>query len=173
VAALGLTLAGVVLVVAGDLRGVRTSLWHLGGVFSAFASGVAITSIRAVRRSGADGPSESSWTVFASFTGLGLLATLPAVFGPFGRWVTPAPFDWVLILVVGVLSVIAQLIMTEALEHLTGTTMGIIHQLTVVVAMALGILFLGERLTTWSAAGSALTIAGVVWTALAAGQGRR
>ncbi len=174
VAALALTLVGVVFVVAGDLRGMRTSLWHIGSVFSAIASGIAITSIRAVRRPTTDGQAtESSWTVFASFTGLGLLATLPAVFGPLGRWVTPTPFDWVMILVVGILSVIAQLIMTEALEHLTGTTMGIIHQLTVVVAMTCGILFLGERLTVWSAVGSALTVAGVVWTALAAGQGRR
>jgi drug/metabolite transporter (DMT)-like permease len=165
--ALVLTLLGVVCVVSGSLRGVQNGIWALAGVFSAFASGVAITSIRAVRRRSADGAgTESSWTVFASFTGFGLLTTLPAVFGPLGRWVTPTPYDWGVLAGVGVISVVAQLLMTQALEHVTGATMGIIHQLTVVVALMCGVLFLGERLTGWSLVGTFLTVSGVAWTVL-------
>jgi drug/metabolite transporter (DMT)-like permease len=166
--ALLLTLLGVVCVVSGSLRAADNGIWALAGVFSAFASGVAVTSIRAVRRRSAEGASESSWTVFASFTGFGLLVTLPAVFGPLGRWVTPSPFDWGVLAGVGVLSVVAQLMMTQALEHITGATMGIIHQLTVVVAMLCGVLFLDERLTGWSLVGAILTVSGVAWTVLTA-----
>jgi drug/metabolite transporter (DMT)-like permease len=164
--ALALTLLGVVCVVSGSLRSAHNGTWALAGVFSAMASGVAVTSIRAVRRRSADGASESSWTVFASFTGFGLLVTLPAVFGPLGHWVTPSPFEWGVLAGVGVLSVGAQLLMTQALEHVTGATMGIIHQLTVVVALLCGVLFLGERLTGWSLIGAVLTVSGVAWTVL-------
>jgi drug/metabolite transporter (DMT)-like permease len=166
--ALVLTLLGVVGVVGGSLRTVHNGVWALAGVFSAMASGVAITSIRAVRRRSADGAGESAWTVFASFTGFGLLVTLPGVFGPLGRWVTPLASDWGILAAVAVLSVVAQLLMTQALEHVTGATMGIIHQLTVIVAMLCGVLFLGERLAGWSLVGSVLTVSGVAWTVLTA-----
>jgi drug/metabolite transporter (DMT)-like permease len=94
--------------------------------------------------------------------------TLPGVFGPVGQWVTPTPFDWGVLVGVGVLSVVAQLLMTQALEHVTGSTMGIIHQLAVVVALACGVLFMDERLTTWSLIGAVLTLSGVAWTVLTA-----
>jgi S-adenosylmethionine uptake transporter len=132
------------------------------------ASGIAVTSIRAVRRPTTDGTaSESSWTVFASFTGLGLLATLPGVVGPFGRWVTPTLLEWALLLGVGSLSIVAQLLMTRALEHVTGATMGIIHQLTVVFTLVCGVLVFGERLGGWALFGSLLTLSGVAWTVVA------
>jgi drug/metabolite transporter (DMT)-like permease len=166
--ALALTLLGVVCVVSGSLRSVNSGMWALAGVFSAMASGVAITSIRAVRRRSVDGAGESSWTVFASFTGFGLLVTLPGVFGPLGHWVTPSAWDWGILAGVAVLSVVAQLMMTQALEHATGATMGIIHQLTVVVAMICGVLFLGEHLAGWSLLGAVLTVSGVAWTVLTA-----
>jgi drug/metabolite transporter (DMT)-like permease len=164
--ALVLTLLGVSCVVGGSLRALHGGIWALAGAFSAVASGVAVTSIRAVRRRAPDGSSEGSWTVFASFTGFGLLVTLPGVFGPLGRWVTPSLFDWGVLAGVGVLSVVAQLLMTKALEHVTGATMGIIHQLTVVVSVGCGVLFLGERPTGWSLLGAILTVSGVAWTVL-------
>src|SRR6185436_3177561 len=160
--ALALTLLGVVCVVGGSLHAVHDGAWAIAGVFSAMCSGLAITSIRAVRRRGTQG-AESSWTVFASFTGFGLLVTLPGVFGPLGHWVTPAPFDWAVLFAVGVLSVGAQLLMTRALEHVTGATMGIIHQLAVVVALLGGVLFLGEHLWGWPLVGTVLTVSGVAW----------
>lgn len=166
--ALALTLLGVACVVGGSLQATHGGIWSLAGALSAVASGVAVTSIRAVRRRGADGSSESSWTVFASFTGFGLLVTLPGVFGPLGHWVTPSPFELGVLAGVGVLSVGAQLLMTQALEHVTGATMGIIHQLAVVVALVSGVLFMDERLTGWSLLGAVLTLSGVAWTVLTA-----
>ena len=173
VAALSLTLLGVVFVVAGSVGRIPAGAWTLVGVFSAIASGVAVTSIRAVRRRGPDGAvGESSWTVFASFTVFGALVTLPAVIEPVGRWVTPTPAVWAVLLAVGGLSVAAQLMMTNALEHLTAATTGVINQLTVLVSMSAGLLFFHERVTGWALFGSVLTISGVAWAVVASARTR-
>ena len=60
--------------------------WDLVAVLSAVFAGMAVTAIRAARRSGDDGtPAESYWSVFASFTLVGVVATLPPVLPPFGQ----------------------------------------------------------------------------------------
>ena len=158
--ALGLTLSGVVLVM-GNARSLQLGLWQAVGVFSAITSGLAVTSIRAARQTGRDGlPGESSWTVFGSFTGLGLLATLPAMGG---HWVPPTVPEWSLLLFVAVTSIAAQLLMTHALAHVTAVASGIILQLTVVLALAGGVVLFGEPLSPAEIAGSLLTMAGVAW----------
>ncbi len=168
VAAIGVTTAGVALVVGAPRGGLGVGLWELVGLFSAATSAMAVTAIRAVRRQGPGGEAgEGHWTVFASFTTLGMLATLPGVVGPLGAWVPPSGGDWLLLLGTAGFSIAAQLIMTKALEHVTATASGIVHQLTVVLALAGGILFFGETLDLRAALGSALTIAGVVWVVLA------
>lgn len=166
VGALALTIAGVVCVVGSSVRALENGVWAIAGVASAVCSGVAVTSIRAVRRRGAAAV-ESSWTVFASFTAFGLLTALPGVFGPFGRWVTPTAVEWGVLASVGLMSVGAQLLMTQALEHVTGATVGIVQQLAVVVTLLCGVLFMGERLTGWAMIGSVLTMSGVAWTVVA------
>ena len=161
--ALLLTLAGVVLIVgSGGVRPV--SGWDLLGELSALSAGMAVTAIRAARRTGNDGtPAESHWSVFASFTLLGVVATLPPVVPPLGHWVAPSARQWLLLLGVAATSVWAQLIMTRALKHVTATAMGIIHQVTVVLTVLGGILFFGEVMTLRSAIGSAITVVGVLW----------
>jgi drug/metabolite transporter (DMT)-like permease len=162
--ALPLTLGGVALIVgvsAADLR--AGGAWGAGlGVLSAVASGVAVTSVRAARRKVAEGPpAETAWSVFASFTGLGLLVTIPSVLPPLGHWVAPTAGEWALLLGVGATSVGGQVIMTEALQHLGGASAGVISQLTAVLTIAAGVFFLGEPLTAGFTAGAALTLAGV------------
>jgi drug/metabolite transporter (DMT)-like permease len=169
--ALPLTLAGVALIV-----GVRVADLHRGtgegailGVLSAVASGVAVTSVRAARRQLADGPpAETAWAVFASFTTLGMLVTLPSVLPPLGRWVAPTAREWAELAGVGATSVAAQVIMSEALQHLGGASAGIISQLTVVLTIAAGALFLAEPLSATFLAGAALTLSGVALAVLAA-----
>ncbi len=170
VATLALTLVGVALVLGGQLHSLRAGFWEGVGIFSAITSGMAVTSIRAVRRVPTDGIlAENSWTVFASFTTLGALATLPGVLPPFGRWVSPSSVDWAFLGVLALLSISAQLLMTRALAQVTAATSGIIHQLTVVIAMLGGVLFFGEHLTPGALAGSVLTMLGVAGTMLTAG----
>jgi drug/metabolite transporter (DMT)-like permease len=163
--ALSLTLGGVVVIV-----GVRELTLHAWrgealGILSAILSGVAVTAIRASRRTTAGGtPPETAWSVFFSFTLLGSLVSTPWVFPPLGHWVTPTGAEWALLLGVGAVSVGAQVIMTEAIGHLTGVQSGIISQLTVPMTVALGLGFLGESLTASFAAGAALIVGGVVLT---------
>ena len=165
--ALGMTLAGVVLLASGQAHGWRLGGWELLATLSAVLSGMAITSIRATRRESADGtPSENSWTVFASFTTVGLFATLPSVLPPFGAWVAPSAREWGLLVLCGLLSVAAQILMTSALGRLTAVALGILQQATVVLAMAGGMVFFAEKLSLRGAAGSLLTMAGVLWSVI-------
>ena len=167
VGALALTLVGVALVTSGQAQGWRLGGWELVATLSAVLSGMAITSIRATRMPSADGaPGENSWTVFASFTTVGLLATLPTVLPPFGAWLAPTAHDWALLAVCGLLSVGAQILMTSALGRLTAVGLGILQQATVVLAMVGGIALFGEKLSTRGAAGSVITMTGVVWSVL-------
>ena len=168
-AALAFTLAGVSVIVGMRHLTFHGSLGEVLGVLSAIGSGIAVTSIRAARRERDDGvPPETTWSVFFSFTFLGALVTLPNVLSPFGAWVPPSPGEWALLAGVAGTSVGAQLIMTQALRHLTGVQSGIIAQLTVPMAVALGIVFLGETLTPTFLFGAALTLSGVMLTILSA-----
>ena len=165
--ALALTLVGVGLVTSGRAGEWRLGKWEIVAAFSAVLSGMAITSIRATRRQTGDGsPSENTWTVFASFTLLGFLATLPTVVPPVGSWVSPTSRQWLLLIVCGLLSVGAQLLMTSALGKLTAVGLGIVQQITVVRTMAGGLLFFGEAIGVRGAAGSIITVAGVLWSML-------
>jgi drug/metabolite transporter (DMT)-like permease len=162
--ALPLTLVGVTLIVG--LRpseiGAREGVGPFLGLLSAVLSGVAVTSIRAARRVLPDGPQpETVWSVFFSFTGIGLLVTLPAVLPPFGAWVRPSPGDWALLVGVGVSSVLAQLLLSEALQHLRVGAAGIITQLTSVLTIGAGALVLGEPLSPSFLSGALLTLSGV------------
>jgi drug/metabolite transporter (DMT)-like permease len=167
--ALPLTLGGVALII-----GVRAGQLHaaggaLLGVLSAITSGVAVTAIRAARRERDDGqPSETAWSVFLSFTTLGALVTLPSVLPPFGHWVAPSGREWALLAAVGATSVIAQIILTASLRHVSGATAGIISQLTVLFAVAGGALLFGDPVTVSFAIGGALTLTGVALTVLGA-----
>jgi drug/metabolite transporter (DMT)-like permease len=165
--ALPVTLAGVALIVGVRLSDLHASVGQLLGLSSAVLSGVAVTSIRAARREVAHGPpAETAWSVFFSFTALGLLVTIPAIAPPFGHWVTPTSRDWALLLGVGLSSVVAQVLMTEALRHVRVGTAGVISQLTAVGAIGAGALFLGDALSPGFLAGATLTLGGVAFAIL-------
>jgi drug/metabolite transporter (DMT)-like permease len=175
--ALALTAVGVVLVVGRGAAVAGASAtgsghWQVGwweavGIFSAITTGIAITSIRAVRRPRADGQAiEGSWTVFFSFTALGLGSTLPWVVG---RWVAPTPREWLILLAAALTSIAAQLAMTRALAHVTAVGSGVVLQLTPVLTLLGGVVLFGEVLSWRALVGAFLTMAGVVWMVLAAG----
>lgn len=166
--ALALTLAGVALVTSGRAHAWRLGVWEMLGVLSAVFSGLAVTSIRATRRHDSDGqPGEGSWTVFASFTLIGSLITLPTVFSPIGAWVAPSREAWIVLVACALLSVLAQLLMTSALGRLTTVGLGIIQQVTVVLSLLGGWLLFREPIGLRGAIGSLLTISGVLWSVIA------
>lgn len=152
---LAAALAGVVLVARGDGEGgwLHFGAWEAAGLASAVLSGAAVAAIRAARRT------EGSWSIYGSLTLFGLLATGPFAIASFR---TPTPRQWLLLAAVGATSVAAQLLMTHAYRWVTNLQAGVIMQLTVVLSLLIGVLFLGDRLTPPQLFGSALTVAGVL-----------
>jgi drug/metabolite transporter (DMT)-like permease len=150
-----IALAGVVLVVhahaaPGDKLGFGR--WEMTAVFSAMASGAAVTAMRAARRG------ENSWSVYASFCLLGLIVNTPLALA---HWRTPDAHDWAALIAVAVLAMGAQILLTFSLKWVDAMTVGVISQLAVLVSMLLGALFLHERIGALAAAGAVLTISGV------------
>jgi drug/metabolite transporter (DMT)-like permease len=139
-------------------------LWSAVGLLSAALSGAAVTAIRAARRT------ESSWAVYMSFNAVGLVATLPFALT---AWTWPDARGWLALAAVGAFSTLGQLLMTYAYRWVDNLRQGVLAQLAVFVAMALGAAFLGEPLTAGSVLGSLLTVAGVVAVVALAGRGAR
>ena len=154
--ALAVALVGVSLVVRagagpGELR--VTGPWVAGALLSAALSGAALTAIRMARRT------EGSWAIYTSFNGLGLAVTLPFALL---AWRAPDLPATAALLGVGIASMAAQLLMTHAYRWVDNLRAGVVSQLAVFVAMLLGALVLGDRVTPLALLGSLLTVAGVV-----------
>lgn len=154
-------LAGMALAAGGGGSGHGADLggllhfdpWELAALGSSVLAGAALAAIRAARRT------EGSWAIYGSFSLFGLVATAPFGIATFRA---PTAGEWLLLAVVGTSSVAAQLLMTYAYRWVTNLQAGVMMQLTVVLTMSLGALFLGDRLTGLQLAGSALTIGGVL-----------
>ncbi|MCM2270639.1 MAG: DMT family transporter [Thermoanaerobaculia bacterium] len=147
----GIALASGALAAPGG--GLRLGTWEAVALVSSILSGVAVTAIRAARRS------EGSWAIYGSFTLCGALVTAPFALAVW-RW--PDAREWALLIVVGLASVAAQLLMTHAYRWVDNLQAGVILQLNVVATMAIGAALLGERLAPSQLAGATLALAGVV-----------
>lgn len=156
---LAAALTGLFFVATGDLGAgplLDLGVWSIVGVGSSVLTGAALTAIRAARRS------EGSWSIYGSFSLCGLLAAAPFALATW-RW--PTPVEWLLLVFIGVISVVAQLLMTWSYRWVTNLQAGVISQLTVVVSMLLSVIFLGDRLTPLQLLGSVLTLGGVIGVA--------
>ena len=162
--ALGLTTVGVVMVMLGTAPAGSLVLgrWQLVGVLSAMLSGAAVATIREVRKT------DGSWEIFAAFCAAGAaICVVPAV----RDWIAPTPREWLVLTVVGLTSVVGQLLMTYALRYVRAAVGGVIAQLTPVTSLALGWAILGDRIGGLALAGAVLTLVGVsVGGYLAAGR---
>lgn len=153
---LAAALLGLTLTVTGDPGSdtpFRFGVWEMAGMASGVLSGAAVTAIRAARRT------EGSWAVYGSFSLCGLLAAAPFALPGFRA---PTLREWLLLAAVGGASVVAQLLMTWAYRWVTNLEAGVISQLTVVISMLLGVVFLDDRLTPLQVLGGALALGGVV-----------
>jgi drug/metabolite transporter (DMT)-like permease len=151
VALVGMALASGAL--AQPAAGFRIGLWEGVALLSAILAGAAVAAIRAARRS------ESSWSIYASFSLCGAALTAPFALAGW-RW--PDAREWALLAVVGGTSVAAQLLMTHAYRWVTNLQAGVVLQLNVVVTMALGVVLLGERLAPSQLVGAFLALGGVI-----------
>lgn len=152
--ALSLTSLGVgcVIVASAPAGALTLGPWQLAGIASAILSGAAVATIRQVRRT--DGP----WEIFLSFCAVGALFTAPQTWL---GWVQPDAQQWGLLLLVGALSVAAQVLMTYALRWVRAALAGVIAQLTPVFCLALGWLLFDERLGPLGLFGAGITLVGV------------
>ena len=149
-------LAGVFLVVRanarpGDVLGF--GMWELVGLCSGILSGAAVSAMRAARQG------ENSWAVYTSFCLLGTLLTAPLALA---TWKNPTAAEWVSLAATSLFAIGAQLLLTFSLRWVDAMTVGVISQLAVIVSMALGATFIGERISGMAALGAAITIGGVV-----------
>jgi drug/metabolite transporter (DMT)-like permease len=153
VGAMVVALTGVVLVVVGQGHSLGGAyVWQAIALSSAVMSGGAVTAIRAARRT------DGAWEVFGAFCVVGMVVAAPFMIG---SWHRPDTHEWALLLGVGVSATGAQMLMTHALLAVSATTAGVIQQFTVVAALGLGHLVLGDPLSSLSFVGATLTILGV------------
>ena len=151
-----IALSGVALVTGAFARGglfAGFGRWELAGFVSAILSGAAVAAIRAARRT------ESSWSIYGSFSLFGLVATAPFALA---GWRTPTAREWLWLGLVGATSIAAQMSMTFAYRWVTNVQSGAFSQVTVILAYAMGALFLGEPYGPPQIAGSLLTLVGVL-----------
>jgi drug/metabolite transporter (DMT)-like permease len=145
--------AGVFLVV-GPGSGTPGFGWgELAGLASAFLGAGAVTSIRALRAT------DNAPTIFFAFCLGGLVVSAPL---SLGAWPAGAG-TWALAVAVGVLSFLAQLLMTEAYGALTVAEAALWQQLTPVASFLWAMALLGERLSTLAALGVLLGGVGVAY----------
>lgn len=156
--ALTVTTTGVAVVIVASAPPGAVALgpWQLVGILSSVLSGAAVATIREVRKT------DGAWEIFCAFCIAGALFTgVPAS----RHLIAPTAVEWIMLLGVGVTSVAAQLMMTQALRDLPAAAAGVLFQLTPVSAMVLGRIFFGERPVALAIAGAAVTLGGVAWGA--------
>ena len=152
--ALAIASAGVFLVLGGGQASFQLGTGEVLGLVSAVFGGAAVTAIRVLRGT----VNVPAPTVFFAFAVGGILVGLPASGGP---WPS-SPGAWLAALGVGVTAFLAQLAMTEAYGQLSVPEAAIWQQLTPIASYLWGFV-LGETITTTTAIGILLGVAGVVY----------
>lgn len=136
----------------------RISYLYLGiGIASAFISGIAYNAIMKCRNT------DHPVTVVLYFP---LLAT--PVMGTACvavEWVTPRGVEWILLLLMGIFTQLAQIYMTRALHADHSSRIMPFQYFGVLYALAIGFFFFGESLPWLSLAGMALVIGAVILNA--------
>ena len=162
-AGLAVAMAGAGLVVWSTFepgRALHIGVGAAAGILSGVLSGGAVTAIRALRKD------TDTLSVLFSFMLIGSIVTFPMAA------IRPSP-AWSLFpgaLLVGVLSVGAQLLLTNAYGFVSTVTGSAMSQLTTVFSWTLGVTFLGEAVRPVGIAGAALCIFGVMLTSRASGR---
>lgn len=156
--ALVVTSVGVFLVVKGNAGqvGLSWGSWQAIGILSAALSGAAVATIREVRKT------DGAWEIFAAFCAGGALMTVVPCLN---QWVSPTGAEWLILVAMGTVSMMAQMLMTYALRYLRAALAGVIMQLTPVTALLLGFWLYRETIEGLALLGAAVTLAGVSWGA--------
>jgi drug/metabolite transporter (DMT)-like permease len=147
----GVSFAGVALIKGFDER---ISLnFMLLGICSAMFSGMAYTCIRRLK------DSEHPLVVVLYFP---LLAIPIMSVLSYYKWVTPQGTDWLYLLLMGLFTQVAQLLMTKGIQSGIANKMISLKYIGTIYALAIGYLIFGESYGLMSLIGIAMVIAGVV-----------
>ncbi len=147
-----LSFGGVVLVEGFDSR--VDFIYFVFGLVAAVFSGLAHNFIRKIKMK------EHPLVIIFYFP----LITLPlsGLYCLLVEWVTPRPWEWALLLGVGVLTQIAQFFMTRSLQIEEISKVAILRYLSIIFALSFGYYFFDETYTWEAYLGMALAIGGVV-----------
>ncbi len=142
---------GVLFIGRFDLR---VSFFFLAlGIFSAFCSGVAYNLVRTLRER------EHPLTVVMHFQLVGLIVGF--LFTIFD-WQTPRGWDWLYLFLIGALSQLGQIFLTNALQKEKAASVAIVNYTGLIYGLLIGWFVFGETQTYESLLGMILVVSGVI-----------
>ncbi|MEO5859286.1 MAG: DMT family transporter [Pyrinomonadaceae bacterium] len=143
--------AGVLLIEQFDPR---TSPYYLAiGILSAFCSGVAYNLVRRMR------DQEHPLTVVLHFQ---LVGVVVGFFSLFFTWKMPQGWDWFWLFMIGVLSQLGQIFLTNALQREKAAGVAIINYTGLIYGIFFGVFVFGEQLFPVTLFGMLLVVGGVL-----------
>ncbi|MGD9627823.1 MAG: DMT family transporter [Pyrinomonadaceae bacterium] len=146
-----LAFGGVLLIEQFDPR---ISLFYLSiGILSAFCSGVAYNLVRRMREQ------EHPLTVVLHFQLVGVIAGGISLFF---NWTTPNGLDWLWLFLIGVLSQLGQIFLTNALQRERAAGVAIINYSGLVYAIFFSVFVFGESIFPITLLGMLLVVSGVL-----------
>lgn len=152
----GLAFLGVLLIKGFDER---ISMLYLGiGVVSAFFSGIAYNAIMKCR----DTDHPITIVLYFPMIAMPVMGTACLTVS----WVMPQGIEWLVLLLLGVFTQIAQVYMTKALQIDHSSRVMPFQYFGVIYALGLGYFAFDEKLPEWSLIGIAIVIAAVVLNTL-------
>ncbi|MGH9947467.1 MAG: DMT family transporter [Pyrinomonadaceae bacterium] len=123
------------------------------GIISAFCSGMAYNLVRTMKGK------EHPLTVVLHFQLVGVLAGFVTLFF---NWKTPVGWDWFFLFLVGILSQLGQIFLTNALQKERVAGVAIINYTGLIYALLAGAIIFAEPQTSESLAGMLLVVFGVL-----------
>ena len=142
---------GIFMIKGFDTR--VSSFYFIIAIISAFLSGCAYACIRKLKNS------EHPLVIVFYFPLIALpIAGIISIF----YWVTPEGTDWLFLLAIGVLTQIAQLLMTKAYQAEEAARVASVNYIGIIYALSFGFLFFDETFSWKIFIGMALVIVGVI-----------
>ncbi|MEO6969265.1 MAG: DMT family transporter [Chthoniobacterales bacterium] len=151
----GIAFAGVFVLKGFDSR--VSTFYLLIGIGSALCSGMAYNLVRRLRER------EAPIVVVLHFQLVGIVAGL--VFILF-RWITPSPWEWLFLVMCGVLTQVGQIGLTKSLQSERIAQVAVLNYIGLIYALIFGVTLFGERYTLQTVLGIALVIVGVILSVL-------
>lgn len=161
---LAVAAAGVCLVLNARLD--HLGIGEMAGIFSGLTGGAAVLAIKRCRETDTALTVFGSFSVFSFVFSIAALVAGPGWIGPLSAWKAPDPGGLGLLVMIGLVSMAAQVLFSEALGW-TSLALGSFLTLSVpVLAAIFGLFFLGEPLTPYFGSGLVLVLAAcsfVLW----------